>query len=489
VGEPAAIPASVGIVHLGWGAFHRTHQAVYTEDAMAASGELHWGILGAVHRSARAVETLRAQGGRYTVLSVGSDAEGRRTETARVVASVVDVASPLTETSRLLAAIAEPSTHVVTLTVTESGYARRPDGRLDVEQVADDLEALAIEETAGAEKAEVAPATSVIGLLVRGLAARRRCGGAVISILSCDNVSENGAVLKRVVDEFVDLALTGARGEELRGWLASSTTWPSSMVDRITPAVVPATLDRVATLLGVRDEAAVAAEPFSQWVIQDDFIGPRPKWELAGAEFAEDVVPWENTKLRMLNGTHSLLAYAGRVLGYKTVAEALSAPEIAGHARTYIFEDAMESLVVPSGADLRSYGESVLRRFANTATGYSTLQVSTDGTRKIPIRWGGVLAHHLADGRVPQGVAFGLAAWSEFVRRAVRDGVGLSDPAGDVSLRAAVHRAGADNPEGVARELIPLGAHFDGGDDAAPALIRAVVVHVESLTALGDSLI
>jgi fructuronate reductase len=490
VGAPRAVPDGVGIVHLGFGAFHRAHQAVFSEDAMAAAGDLRWGILAAVHRSAHLVDTFRPQHGRYTVLSVGLDTDGHEVEEARVVASIVDVASPDVETPRLLAAIAAPTTHVITLTVTEKGYSRGPDGHLDADQVTADLEALAVEERKGGADVDAAvPATSSIGLLVRGLAARRRSDGAVVTILSCDNMAENGVVLKRMVDEFVDLALPSVSGDALRAWLVSSTTWPSSMVDRITPAVTPATLDHVAALLGAWDEAAVAAEPFLQWVIQDNFIGPRPRWELAGAEFVDDVAPWENMKLRMLNGTHSLLAYAGQILGYSTIAEAVTALEIVGHARTYMFEDALPSIIPPSGADLRAYGETLLRRFANPATGHTTRQVSMDGTQKIPFRWGGVLAHHLSEDRVPHGVAFGLAAWSEFVRRAVRDGVDLGDPAGDAILRAAVARAGMDSPADVAKALIALEGVLPEFAGETPALVNAVLAHVEALTLVDDTLI
>lgn len=481
VGAPRAIPDGVGIVHFGFGAFHRAHQAVYTEDAMAATGDLRWGILATVRRSDHLVDALRHQQGRYSVLTVSLDADGRRIEQARVIASVIDVASPAVETPRLLSAIAAPTTHVITLTVTEKGYSRRPDGHLDTDPLGTDLEALAMEERAGSAAVDIVPATSTIGLLVRALAARRRNGGPVITVLSCDNMSQNGVVLKHMVDEFVDLALPGPSGAALRGWLASSTAWPSSMVDRITPALSQDTLDHVAVLLGVRDDAAVVAEPFTQWIIEDDFIGPRPPWEQAGATFTHDVASWEDAKLRMLNGTHSLLAYAGRIHGYSTMAEAVTAPEIIGHARTYLFDDALPSIVAPAGSDLQAYGETLLRRFANTATEHTTRQVSTDGTQKIPFRWGGVLGHQLAAGKVPQGVAFGLAAWSEFVRRTVRDGGDLGDPAGDATLRESVTRAGTDRPADVATALIALTGLLPAGAGTNPHLVAAVLAHVAAL--------
>jgi fructuronate reductase len=491
VSAPKAIPEGIGIVHLGWGAFHRAHQAVYTEDAMAASGDLRWGILGDIERSGHdVVDALRGQGGRFTVLTVGQGTEGNTIEEARVVGSVVDVADPCLETPRLLSAIAAPTTHVVTLTVTEKGYARRPDGHLDPDLVASDLVALAAEEAAGsADVSAAVPAASAMGLLVRGLAARRRAGGQAITVLSCDNMAENGVRLRRVVNEFVELALPSEAASVLRAWLASSTTWPCSMVDRITPAICDAIKERVAEVLGARDEACIAAEPFLQWVIEDNFIGPRPAWELAGAELTDNVASWENAKLRMLNGTHSLIAYAGRLFGYATIAEAVAAAEITEHARAYMFNDALPSITPPAGADLPAYGRDLLYRFANPATGHTTRQVSTDGTQKIPFRWGGVLRDHLAAGRVPLGVAFGLAAWSEFVRRATRDGVDLGDPASEATLAATVAQAGADNAVEVAKALIALPGLLPVGAGTDPSLVGAVVSHVEALVAASDTVL
>ncbi|ACZ31680.1 Mannitol dehydrogenase domain protein [Xylanimonas cellulosilytica DSM 15894] len=479
---PPVVPTGVGIVHLGWGAFHRAHQALYTQEAMAASGDLSWGILGDVERTPQLVPALREQDGRYTVLSVGLEG-GELVEQATVVASVLDVAYPGDETPRLLAAMAAPTTHLITLTVTEKGYCRTGDGHLDLGQAQPDVDAF-VAELGGA--GEQVPAATAMGLLVRGLAARFLGEGTPVTVLSCDNMAHNGKVLKRIVDEFI--AAAGPAADAFSAWLAASTTWPSSMVDRITPAVTPATLDRVEEILGARDEAAISGEPFRQWVIEDSFAAPRPQWELVGADLTDDVAPWEEAKLRMLNGTHSLIAYSGRLFGYATMAEAVVAPEIADHARAYMFEDALPSVTPPAGADLPAYGEGLLERFANPATGHSTRQVSTDGTQKIPFRWGGALQFALSNGRVPQGIAFGLAAWSEFVRRAVRDGVDLGDPAGTEALTAVVTEHGND-VEGVARGLLALPGVLPGGAGNHPELADAVVAHAQALAAASSGLL
>lgn len=429
---PAPVrPTQVGIVHLGIGAFHRAHQAVATEDAALATGDTRWGILGVTQRSGAVCDQLRPQGGAYTVLTVGPDGSS-----PRVVGSVTDVAWPAEETPRVLAALAAPTTHVVTLTVTEKGYARGADGRLDVGAVRADLDALAAEERGS----DAGPATSAVGLLVRGLAARRRAGAAPLTVLSCDNLADNGRVLGRLVGEAVDVALPGAEGDALRTWLAAAVTFPCSMVDRIVPATTADQRDAVEALLGARDEGLVVAEPFLQWVIEDRFAGPRPAWERGGATLTTDVAPYERAKLRLLNGAHSYLAYAGSLAGYATLAEAVADPALAAGARA-LQADALATLDAPDGVDLTAYAAELLVRFANPATGHTTRQVAMDGTQKIPFRWGGTLVDRLADestgGALPPGVVAALAAWAGYVVAEVRAGRAVDDPrAGE--LRAVV---------------------------------------------------
>ncbi|GAA1848698.1 mannitol dehydrogenase family protein [Myceligenerans crystallogenes] len=493
-------PERVGIVHLGIGAFHRAHQAVYTERAMAATGDLTWGILGVTQRSATVRDQLRPQGGVYAVLTAGDmtppapeprsssttslpapargsrdslpgDAREPRGDEGNLVlgpqlqvglvGAVVDIAYPAEETGRVLAAIAAPTTHVITLTITEKGYARLPGGGLDLARVRPDLDALAAESAGGA--AEPAAASSAIGLLVRGIAARHRAGGAPLTVLTCDNMVENGRVLEGLVREAAGAALPGADGDGLRAYLEAQVTFPCSMVDRIVPATTAGQRDVVERALGVRDEGLVVGEPFTQWVIEDTFAGPRPAWELAGATFTDDVAGFEQAKLRLLNGTHSLLAYAGALAGHATIAEAVSDPVIARYARTYLFDDALPTLRAPQGLDLQEYGEELLRRFANPHTGHTTTQVAMDGTQKIPFRWGGTLEDSLAAGRVPEGLAFGLASWALFVRRRTLAAAGVSD---DV---AGGTGGGVDDPR--AAELAALVSAGDAPHDTVRKLL------------------
>ncbi|WP_418274994.1 mannitol dehydrogenase family protein [Isoptericola jiangsuensis] len=484
--EAPVTPESVGIVHLGIGAFHRAHQAVYTEMAARATGDRRWGILGVTQRSASVRDQLRPQDGVYSVLTAGAD------ETSLdLVGAVVDVAWPAEETERVLDAVGAATTHLVTLTVTEKGYCRKGSGSLDLSLVSGDVVALRAEQgVTGGTDVDGELRTGAVGLLVRGLAARFRAAQAAgdhrpLTVLTCDNMVDNGRVLQGLVGELVDAALPGEEGDTLRAWLAEDVTFPCSMVDRIVPATTAEQRDDVEHRLGVRDEGLVVGEPFSQWVIEDRFAGPRPAWERVGATLTDDVAVWERAKLRLLNGTHSLLAYAGRLAGHETIAEAVQDPAIAARARQLLFEDALATLVAPEGADLVAYGESLLVRFANPATGHTTRQVSMDGTQKIPYRWGGTIAERLEVGEVPRGAAFALAAWAEVVRREAVAGRAVDDPRGEEMAKTVAVLGGGSaadaRPEDVARALTALAGMLPSGVGLDPALLDAVAAEVEGL--------
>ncbi|MBO0826281.1 MAG: mannitol dehydrogenase family protein, partial [Streptosporangiales bacterium] len=285
----------VGVVHLGVGAFHRAHQAVYTEDA----GD--WGICGVTQRSARVARRLLPQDGLYAVLTKGPGAGD-----ARVVGAVREVLVGPDDPASVVARIADPAVRVVTLTVTEKGYRRDPaTGRLrrDDPEVAADL-------------AGRTPRT-VVGQLVAGLDARRCTDAGPLTVVCCDNLPSNGPALRALVGDYVG-------DDGLAAWIAGSVRFPATMVDRIVPATTDADRAEVTRLLGVVDDGAVVAEPFSQWVIEDDFAADRPAWEKAGAVLTADVAPYETVKLRMLNGAHSTLAYLGALAGHEHIADAVA---------------------------------------------------------------------------------------------------------------------------------------------------------------------
>jgi mannitol-1-phosphate/altronate dehydrogenase len=354
---PAVDPRSlsVGIVHLGLGAFHRAHQAVITEQAAVVSGDTRWGIAGVSQRSATVKNQLAPQDGLYSVLE-----RGLGDPTVRVIGSIRDVLTAPEGPEAVVARIADPAVAVVTLTVTEKGY-RAANGGLDLTdtEIRADLTGR--------------PPRTVVGQLAAAIARRTE----PLTIVSCDNLVANGPFLQRLVAEYFDAL---GKTPETFG----ATRFPASMVDRIVPATTDADRDETARLLGVRDEAVVVAEPFLQWVIEDDFAGDRPAWDQAGAVLTQDVAPWEQAKLRMLNATHSMLAYLGALRGYVTIAEAVRDDELNQLARQLMTDDVVPTLTPPDGLDLAEYGATVLERFANPALKHQTRQVAMLGQAPRP---------------------------------------------------------------------------------------------------------
>jgi fructuronate reductase len=439
---PPSLSEDVGIVHLGIGAFHRAHQAVFTEDAAVAAGEDGWGICGVTQRSAAVVEQLRPQDCLYAVLERGVGEPA-----LRVVGQVHDVLFAADEPDRLRERIAAPSTRVVTLTVTEKGYRRAATGGLDLQ------DPMVRADLAGA-------ARTAVGQLVWGLAARAAGSGAPVSVLSCDNLTDNGQVLRQLVLDFCH-ALPSARGDRLAAWVEDHVSFPSSMVDRIVPSTTAADRADAAALLGLTDEALVVAEPFRQWVVQDRFAAGRPPWEKAGADLVDDVRPFELLKLRMLNGTHSLLAYLGSLRGHDTIAEAVADDQLARAATRYLSEDAAPTLEAPPGLDPAAYGRQVLERFANPALRHRTRQVAMDGSQKLPVRLLPTISARLGAGAEPRWATLAVAAWMACVV-AGTDARGrpldLEDPLAE-RLRDAAE--GSSDATGVVDRLLGVREVFD----------------------------
>ena len=391
--EPAFAPPvdpralSVGIVHLGLGAFARAHGLVFTQAAIAATGDTSWGYCGVTQRSRTVLEQLQPQDGLYTVLvRSGTAATPQLVTVARELLFAGDSAAAVTDR------LAAPDTRLVTLTVTEKGYRHDPStGRLR------------ISDPDVAADAAGRPPVAVVGQLVRGLAARRAADAGPVSLLSCDNLSANGEVLQAVVHDFC--ALLGDDG--LSDWIADNVAFPSSMVDRITPATTAHDLAEVAALLGVADEGVVVTEPFSQWVVQDTFAAGRPAWEAAGATLTDDVLPYERIKLRLLNASHSTIAYLGALAGYDHIAQAIGDPAIAGVVERLMQQDMTPTLTVPSGFDLISYQAQLLERFGNSALLHTTRQIAMDGSHKLPVRLLGAIRERLAAGATPRPQLWG----------------------------------------------------------------------------------
>jgi len=435
---------TIGIVHFGIGAFHRAHQAVFTEEAAAATGDTRWGIMGVTGRRDAVVRQLRPQDCLYGVLERGVDSTS-----LMLVGSVRDVAWPGTDSARVAEMIARPSTHIATLTITEKGYLRAADGGVDLslDVVRHDV-AIIRAELAG--ESGLAPSKTPLGLLVRGLARRFGRGAEPFTVIPCDNLTDNGPTTQRLVASLVVAAGLDGEGSgadqaepsaviaSFVDWLATSVTFPSTVVDRITPPTTEP--DRLLGLemLGLKDDALVVAEPFRQWVIEDRFVGPRPAWERAGAILTADVAPYERVKLRVLNGAHSMLAYLGALTGHKTIAQAVADVRLRDEVLRALDDDVLPTLDAPVGLDLEEYRDSVLRRFANPNLEHTTLQVGMDGSQKIPFRFLSAAADRLAAGHLPHGLALALAAWITFIAWTSDDGgPALDDPLA-ATLKAAV---------------------------------------------------
>ena len=410
-----------GILHLGPGAFFRAHVAAFTDTALAEAGG-DWGIETGGLRNASMAETFNAQNGLYTLLV--REVDGTH---ARVIGSVLSGRTP----SELLARLADPAIRVVTLTVTEKAYGLDPaTGRLDLNHpdIAADL--------ATPERPR-----GVVGLLVEGLARRRAANVTPFTPLSCDNLPANGALLKRLVLDFA-----ARRDRALAGWIEENVPFPSTMVDRITPASTEATYADAARLTGKRDLAAVEAEPFAQWVIEDDFRAGRPAWERAGALMVADVSPYEKMKLRMLNGTHSLVAYLGFVAGCEFMRDAMADPAIAAAARAHLACAAATLDPVP-GVDIGRYADDLVARIANPAIAHRTHQVAMDGTQKLPQRIFEPAIEMMESGGNWRSFALVAAAWMRYALGVKDDGTPheLRDPReGEIAaLLDGVPREGA----------------------------------------------
>lgn len=379
-----------GILHLGLGAFHRAHQAVFTERAIANAGG-DWGIIGVSLRSTTVSEQLLPQGGLYSVLS--EDGEGG---TLQLVGAIRDVVVAPNEPGRVLAAIADPSIQIITLTITEKGYA------------------------IASGEAPLNP-TSAIGVLALGLKQRLESGGAPLTVISCDNLSENSKVLCDLLSEYLQ-----GNFPEVASWMEKEVSFPCSMVDRIVPAMSHEQKVRQAELLGLRDEGAVSTEPFSQWIIEDRFATDKPDWASAGVQFVQDIRPFEEMKLRLLNASHSAIAYTGLLAGLETVDAVMADPVLGPYIEALMLEDLAPALDVPAGFNVAAYREQLLVRYRNPRLQHRCAQIAMDGTEKIPQRW----LPGLQQGNCPLLVN-ALAAWCHFVLRTELE---IDDPRRDQLL-------------------------------------------------------
>lgn len=452
------------MVHLGFGAFHRAHQAVYT-DILAVEHGSDWGycevnLIGGEQQ----IADLKAQDTLYSVAEMSADAW-----TARVVGVVKNALHAQVDgLETVLAALCEPQVAIVSLTITEKGYCHAPaTGQLMLDHplIAADLQ-------------NPHQPTSAPGVVVEALARRKAAGLPAFSVMSCDNMPENGHVMRNVTR-----AYAAAVDRELAEWIDAHVTFPSTMVDRIVPAVTPDTLDKIERITGVRDPAGVACEPFRQWVIEDNFVAGRPAWEKAGAELVKDVVPFEEMKLRMLNGSHSFLAYLGYLAGYAHINDCMEDENYRRAARALMLDEQAPTLKV-KGVDLAGYADQLIARYSNPALQHRTWQIAMDGSQKLPqrmldsVRW-----HRVHQNAFPL-LALGIAGWMRYVGGVDERGnpIEVCDP-----LLSVIQAAVKGSEEGAQRVTALLGIKAIFGEELPQdaVFVEAVMQAYQTLVEKG----
>ena len=391
--------AAPGVVHLGLGAFHRAHQALVF-DALLRSGDTRWGVFGVAMRNTTLADQLRAQDGLYAV-QIASSAGSHW----QIGGAIWQTAVAAREMAQVLQAIAAPSTRWLTLTVTEKGY--------------------------GPELGQ---------LIAQGLAARRAAGLPGLTIASCDNLVGNGRQL-----QVRCLAAARQLDPSLADWISSSCAFPNSMVDRIVPAATPQRLAAAREALGVADEAALGTEAFWEWVIEKRFVDATDTEVLsaAGVTVVDEVAPFEDAKLRLLNGSHTAMACMGAVAGWPVIGECITQPAVRHFIHGLMSEEVGPQLARP---DWPAYRDALLARFANPALQHSVHQIATDSSQKIPQRWPPSVLGALHAGLPVQRLAFAAAAWIRYLRGHDEDGqsYAMSDPmAGELQALALAHGSDA----------------------------------------------
>lgn len=402
---------ATGVAHFGPGAFHRAHQAWFLEQLLPH--DPRWGIAGIALRSPDVRDALAAQDNLYT-LAVRDE-----TVSFQVIGAIREMLVAPEDPQATLRRLSARSTALVTITVTEKGYCLAADGTLDSSHadIRRDLQS------------PRSPA-SVIGFLVEALRRRRDERTPAFTVMGCDNLADNGVKLGRAVVQFAERV-----DPDLARWIEGEVFFPRTMVDSITPATTDALRESVATALGVEDRWPVQREPFAQWVIESDVgvragrgAAPAPDWEGIGVTVTRDVAAYDRAKLRLVNGAHSTLAYAGILLGHRTVSEAMGDADLSALTQAMMTHDIVPTLSATAGLDLNRYVESIVQRFRNPGMRHELAQIACDGSQKLPVRILGTIRDALSAGRPIDRLCVPLAAWMRFVRRAAMKGDRLNDP-------------------------------------------------------------
>ena len=393
-----------GIVHFGPGAFHRVHQAWCADELLTR--DPRWGIAAVSLRNPDVRDALEPQGGLYTLVTLD------QVVSYRVIGALQELLVAPENPQEVLRRMSAPTTRVITITVTEKGYCLDAAGSLDSSHpdIKRDLE-------------HPGQPRSLIGYLVEGLRRRREAGLTALTVISCDNMVDNGVRLARAVRQLAQLQDPG-----LAHWIEDHSHFPRTMVDSIAPATTDALRERVAVASGLRDRWPVQRESFLQWVLEDQLAPDGPDWASAGVTITDDVPAYDRAKLRLLNGAHSTLAYLGLLAGHETVAQAMQNEKLAAFVATLMREDVRPTLRAPRGLDLTAYIETILGRFRNPAIRHALAQIAWDGSQKLPFRLMGTIADNLEAGRRIDRLCVPVAAWMHFVRRQAARGERVTDP-------------------------------------------------------------
>lgn len=430
-----------GIVHIGIGAFHRAHMAVYIDALLA--GDARWGIIGASLRRPDTKLALEPQDYLYSVT-----ARDAGKSTSRIVGSILDVLDASADTSQLIRTISEPTIRIVSLTVTEKGYCHDPaSGALmtDHPDIVHDL-------------AHPTSPRSAPGIIVAALAMRRARAAGGLTVMSCDNLQGNGHIAGRVIVEFARLY-----DPSLAAWIADTVSFPCTMVDRIVPSTTDADRAAVEDLLGLCDAWPIVTEPFSQWIVEDKFAAGRPPLDTVGVQLVSDVEPYELMKLRLLNGSHSTMAYLGLLGGHETVSAAVSDPDIGRLVARLMADEVIPTLDV-EGVDLNDYANRLVERFANPALQHRLAQIATDGSQKLPQRVLMPIRERRARQQSVRLLSLTVAGWIAYVAATVRSTPeALADPLAPRLTEAVLASDGSAGD--LVRRFFAIGDIF--GDDLA----------------------
>lgn len=411
-----------GIVHFGVGNFHRAHQAVYCE-SLLNEGNMEWGITGVSLRSATMRDNLAPQDWLYTLTEIGE------TTSYQVIGALRNVLVAPESPSKVIDVLSSNQTDLVTATITEKGYYLKNGG---VDKSHPDITA---------DLASLSAPKTIYGFIAASCINRAEHSGQPFTVLCCDNMQGSGEILK----QGVELVLQH-HNKEVIAWVKQNVAFSASMVDRVTPATNDELIQSVADELGVKDAAPVSTEPFTQWVIEDNFAGKKPPFDKAGALFVKDIHPYEKVKLRFLNSSHSMLALMGYLAGDDYVHEAISRKDMAEFANAALTKDVLPVTHVPADIDGLDYIEQVFKRFQNKYLPYRVLQVASDSSQKIQQRWFPAIEDAIKSDKSAPYMAFALASWVCFVLRAVQANV-ISDPQSDNLTKWVEALSTSDNPD------------------------------------------